>query len=673
MESVRWAVLGTGTIAERFCVSLSHEKHSRLLFVYGRTPEKAQKLAQKWGAQATQNLDEIIASDVVDAIYIALPHHLHASLAIRALQAHKAVLSEKPAALSAHEMALIAQAAHENQTLYMEAMKCRFVPLAKRITALLTEKKLGKIESISITMARNLEKASYFYEPIDGGVAYDMGIYAASWIGMLVGEKLCVERWEQQTKHMVDVASSTHLLMGSVAVEVKLDGLNAGSINLLVRGSKGTLEIPNFHRPTTAILRVQGQEDAVLEDSYVIDDMFGEITHFVALLRRGSIESQTMSLRDSYDCARIVDAIRSGYDRQNIASALAHIVGDASVRFDEPMTHHTTFKIGGPADLFITPQTTVELASCLRVIQEANMYTVSSQAQNLVEPTHSSETQTQQLKSSTLHTTAHETADKSAGIPFFLLGNGSNILVSDAGYRGIVLEVAQNMSHAHVQKPSALAPSKKTLLTCQAGLSLIDLCEMAAALSLSGLEFACGIPGTVGGAVFMNAGAYGGEIKDVLFCAEVLDAQGAKKTLSNEELHFDYRRSRIDEDELVVSQATFALQEAEQSEIRAKMEEYTRLREEKQPLDMPSAGSTFKRPTPQDGKTIYVGPLIQQAGLQGKQIGGAQVSKRHAGFVVNAGGATARDVIDLIQLIKETIRKHYGVQLEAEVRLLGTF
>ena len=203
-------------------------------------------------------------------------------------------------------------------------------------------------------------------------------------------------------------------------------------------------------------------------------------------------------------------------------------------------------------------------------------------------------------------------------------------------------------------------------MTCQAGVDLREASEMACELGLSGLEFACGIPGSVGGACFMNAGAYGGSMADVLKCVRVVTPDGSLETVDAADLDLGYRHSRVATDGLVVLAATFALRRGDPEKIRATMDDLMRQREEKQPLDLPSAGSTFKRP-----EGHFAGKLIMDAGLQGFQVGGAAVSKKHAGFVVNVGGATAADVHAVIEHVQDEVERQFGVRLEPEVRFLG--
>lgn len=244
-------------------------------------------------------------------------------------------------------------------------------------------------------------------------------------------------------------------------------------------------------------------------------------------------------------------------------------------------------------------------------------------------------------------------------IPVTIIGNGSNLLVSDKGIRGAVIEVGKQMSDILVQGEC---------ITVQAGALLSKIAYEAYKNGLSGMEFAAGIPGSIGGAVVMNAGAYGGEMKDIVLSASVLKRDGTVLELSNEQLKFDYRHSCIVEQEYLVLDVKIRLHKAEPEQILQKMEELKEQRITKQPLEYPSAGSTFKRP-----KGNFAGKLIMDAGLSGYTVGGAQVSKKHCGFVVNKGGATATDIFALIQHIQKTVKERFGVELQTEVKLLGEF
>ena len=301
-------------------------------------------------------------------------------------------------------------------------------------------------------------------------------------------------------------------------------------------------------------------------------------------------------------------------DREPLEWRLRAIVGEDNVLVDEPMSEHTTFKVGGPADLYVIPEDAGEVREVLRACDEA-------------------------------------------GVERFVLGRGSDLLVSDEGYRGVIVAVADGLTGVAVDG---------TEITCQAGVDLREASEMACELGLSGLEFACGIPGSVGGACFMNAGAYGGCIADVLKCVRVVTPDGSVDTIDAADLELGYRRSRVASDGLVVLSATFDLEKGDPEKIRATMDDLMRQREEKQPLELPSAGSTFKRP-----EGYFAGKLIMDAGLQGYRVGGAEVSRKHAGFVVNVGGATAADVHAVIEHVQDEVERQFGVRLQPEVRFLG--
>ena len=296
-----------------------------------------------------------------------------------------------------------------------------------------------------------------------------------------------------------------------------------------------------------------------------------------------------------------------------LAQHLRQIAGEGNVRMAEPLAEHTTFKIGGPAELFVTPRDADAVRGCIEACREADA-------------------------------------------PYFILGAGSNLLVSDDGFEGVIIALTSmdGISFDGCE------------MTCQAGVLLKDASEKACELGLSGLEFACGIPGTVGGACFMNAGAYGGCMSDVLEEVAVITAGGTFTALPVDALDLSYRHSRLADDGMVVVSATLALTPGDRAEIRAKMDDLTEQRTSKQPLELPSAGSTFKRP-----EGYFAGKLISDAGLKGFQMGGAAVSAKHAGFVVNMGGATAADVCALIAHVQGEVDAQFGVRLEPEVRMLG--
>ncbi|WP_339314674.1 UDP-N-acetylmuramate dehydrogenase [Paenibacillus sp. FSL R10-2734] len=242
------------------------------------------------------------------------------------------------------------------------------------------------------------------------------------------------------------------------------------------------------------------------------------------------------------------------------------------------------------------------------------------------------------------------------GITLTVLGNGSNVIIRDGGVRGIVLQTA-GLTEMGI---------RDNLLYAQCGAKIIDVSKYALDMELTGLEFACGIPGTVGGALYMNAGAYGGEVKDVLHSALAITKSGQLVTLQGDELQWGYRKSVFASGEYIVLEANFAMTTGDALTIKAKMDELTYLRESKQPLEYPSCGSVFKRPP---GR--FAGQLIQESGLQGTRIGGAEVSKKHAGFIVNADNATASDYIGLIHHVRATVKDKFGVELETEVEIIG--
>ena len=246
---------------------------------------------------------------------------------------------------------------------------------------------------------------------------------------------------------------------------------------------------------------------------------------------------------------------------------------------------------------------------------------------------------------------------KKSGVPYTVLGNGSNVLVSDDGIDGIVIHIADGLSK--------LTLTDENTIFCEAGLKLGTLCNFALENSLSGLEFAFGIPGSVGGAIFMNAGAYGGEMKDVVSRVYHIDRDGNEGSFTPDELLFGYRTSVYENNGFIVTGVEFTLKKGDKAKIKETMNELLGRRKDKQPLEFPSAGSTFKRP-----EGHFAGALIEQCSLKGKQIGGARVSEKHAGFVINTGNATTRDILDLIEFIKATVKEETGVTLSPEVRFL---
>lgn len=283
------------------------------------------------------------------------------------------------------------------------------------------------------------------------------------------------------------------------------------------------------------------------------------------------------------------------------------------IKTNEPLSRYTYTKTGGPADYLAFPTTRQELKDLLVRARKQKM-------------------------------------------PVTTLGNSSNLIIKDGGIRGLVIMLPQ-FNKIEV---------KQQQITAEAGAAIIAVTKAASKVSLTGLEFAAGIPGSVGGAIFMNAGAYGGEIANVVSSIDEILPDGREVQISGSDLHFGYRHSVVQENHGIVVAATFNLQAGQQPQIQNKMDELNALRRSKQPLEYPSCGSVFKRP-----QGHFTGPLIIKAGLQGKSIGGAQVSNKHAGFIINTGNATATDYLQLIQLIQKTVKEKFAVQLETEVRIIG--
>ena len=293
---------------------------------------------------------------------------------------------------------------------------------------------------------------------------------------------------------------------------------------------------------------------------------------------------------------------------------LRDAIGAHKVLTDEPMSRHTTFRVGGPADIFIQPETAEDVCAAVRLFREA-------------------------------------------GVRLLTLGNGSNLVVRDGGIRGAILHCGDNFSTIR---------ARGDLLSAQAGALLPHVAAAALAYGLTGMEFASGIPGSIGGAAAMNAGAYGGEMKDILHSITAVTPEGGLVTYAVEEMHYAYRHSRVHEENLVVVDVTLALRRGDLEESRALLADYTARRREKQPLEMPSAGSFFKRPPGH-----FAGKLIEDAGCKGLSVGGAKVSEKHAGFIVNEGNATAADILALAELVTARVKAQFGVELEREVRVVG--
>ncbi len=294
--------------------------------------------------------------------------------------------------------------------------------------------------------------------------------------------------------------------------------------------------------------------------------------------------------------------------------ALQEIVPKEKIRLNQPLEKYTSFRIGGPAD-------------CLVEVGGAE--------------------QLRRLKKYA----------ETEGIPFFILGNGSNLLADDQGFRGIVLHIGSSMNEIRITGNT---------ITARAGALLSQVARAALEHGLTGLEFASGIPGSIGGGVVMNAGAYGGELGQVVESVTVLDEEGKELELSNARMEFGYRTSAVKRHPYIVTEVRLQLRPGDPEQIRERMEDLAGRRREKQPLEFPSAGSTFKRP-----EGYFAGELIMKAGLRGLQIGGARVSDKHCGFVINAGNATAADVKELMKVIQDRVKEEFGVKLEPEVILMG--
>ncbi len=296
--------------------------------------------------------------------------------------------------------------------------------------------------------------------------------------------------------------------------------------------------------------------------------------------------------------------------------ALVKVLDEDQIKPEEPMKNHVTFRVGGPADFFVTPKNYEELSGVLKCCAKYEM-------------------------------------------PCYIMGNGSNLLVSDQGYRGVVIQLFRQLNDIQCEG---------NVIRAQAGALLSAVANRALEEKLTGFEFAAGIPGTLGGACVMNAGAYGGEMKDVLKSVTVLTREGERITLQKNELELGYRTSIIAKKDYIVLEAEIELEAGDAEEIKAVMDDLKERRTTKQPLEYPSAGSTFKRP-----EGYFAGKLIQESGLQGFQVGGAQVSEKHCGFVINKDQATAADIAELICQVQDRVEEKFGVRLETEVKRLGEF
>lgn len=301
-------------------------------------------------------------------------------------------------------------------------------------------------------------------------------------------------------------------------------------------------------------------------------------------------------------------------DKERILEKIESVVANGRVMVDEPMKRHTTFKIGGPADLLVEPSSIEEVEGVLNIC-------------------------------------------RSEDIPVTVIGNGSNLLVRDGGIRGVVVKIAELLSDVSVYEEKIVA---------EAGALMSKISSKALEHSLGGFEFASGIPGTIGGAVTMNAGAYGGEIKDYVSAVTCIDSEGQVKEYSGEEMAFGYRKSLVQVEGLVVLRVEISLNRGDRDEIKSKIDDYTERRTSKQPLHLPSGGSTFKRP-----EGHFAGKLIEDAGLRGLRHRNIQVSEKHCGFVVNLGESKAEDVLNLIGVVQKTVYDKFGIQLEPEIRIIG--
>lgn len=284
-----------------------------------------------------------------------------------------------------------------------------------------------------------------------------------------------------------------------------------------------------------------------------------------------------------------------------------------TIKIDEPMKNHTSFKVGGPADILATPNSKEELVKLISLCNENK-------------------------------------------IPYFIIGNGTNLLVKDGGIRGVVIKL-NKLNHIRVDGNKIIAES---------GVTLTTICKTALKEELAGFEFACGIPGSIGGAVAMNAGAYNGEISNVIYSAEVLDNEGKIITLDLEGLELGYRMSSILKNNYTVLEVTLELGKGEYEKIQNRIHDLNTRRSEKQPLEFPSAGSTFKRP-----EGHFAAKLIEDTGLKGRSVGDAEVSKKHSGFIINKGTAKAMDILRLIEIVQKEVKDKYDIQLTTEVRIIG--
>lgn len=300
-------------------------------------------------------------------------------------------------------------------------------------------------------------------------------------------------------------------------------------------------------------------------------------------------------------------------NKKYIYECLLNIIDKEDIKLDEPMKKHISFRVGGPADILVKPRTEEQIAKVVKLLKE--------------------------------------------NVPYIVIGNGSNLLVKDGGVRGVVIEISDNFNDFNIDG---------NIVNIQSGALLSFVGKSVLRAELKGFEFAAGIPGTLGGALAMNAGAYGGEMKDIVKSVRLMDTDGNILDFTNEQMEFSYRRSILSRTDYIVLSAQIELENGSYDEIKATMADFTQRRVTKQPLSLPSAGSTFKRP-----EGHFAAKLIDDSGLRGLTLRGAQVSEKHCGFVVNLGNAKAKDILDLMYIVKSTVKAKYGITLEEEVKILG--
>lgn len=301
-------------------------------------------------------------------------------------------------------------------------------------------------------------------------------------------------------------------------------------------------------------------------------------------------------------------------DKKKIYDGLIGILDKEDIKIDEPMKKHISFRVGGPADILVKPRTEDQIKDVITLLKKEE-------------------------------------------VPYLVIGNGSNLLIKDGGIRGVVVEISDNFNKFEIDG---------NIVNAQSGVLLAVLGKAILGAELKGFEFAAGIPGTLGGALTMNAGAYGGEMKDIVKSVKVMDEEGNIKELTNEQMEFGYRKSTVIKNNYIVLSAEIQLEDGNYDEIKELMADLAQRRVKNQPLNLPSAGSTFKRP-----EGHFAGKLIDDAGLRGLTLRGAQVSEKHCGFVVNMGEAKAKDLLDLMYIVKSTVYNKFGINLEEEVKILG--